>query len=609
MIKLPISKIWRQTNRGDSIGSYDSPVPGNNLGTLVSTFNTDLYSNPGKIRATKMISNTTGLNSYPVGFKLFGTGIGQADRIFTVAGNKVYSASGGYVNSTFTADAISGTPTTTHSEYSDIELYNNSSGTKTVCVTTQDDKLYSLPNFGNWNASATISGGNNGPYMMTTYGGRLYISASGIAKIYSTTDLSTIVSPGSQYAIALDTNFCITFLRGASNRIWIGTTAVTGKGYIFEWDGSSSQTTRSYRMESTGALSCVIKDDIPYVMDANGRLLVYSNGTFKEIARLPINDRLLTNARSLTNNRFIHPNGMSLVNGKINVLINNLVADSGSTISEFCPSGIWEYDENIGFTHKYSLSYTPVGTNTITDFGQNRISAAGAISDLKLTNTNSNANGTLLAGATIYTDASTTTSGIYFNDTQSLGNATYNATQRAGYFVTGKMESQKVTDIWQSIFLKYRKLFSSSDSIVVKYRLTEGEPLVFPTEASITWTSTTTFTTTTNVLGLEGYEVEITQGTGGGICSHITKIDVTGGTYTVTVDTVHTGVTTGTAKARFQNWIKLGSISDTTSYWKNFNFPSSATSTWLQIKVFYLLSGWGEIEELDVQNITSQAIK
>lgn len=51
--------------------------------------------------------------------------------------------------------------------------------------------------------------------------------------------------------------------------------------------------------------------------------------------------------------------------------------------------------------------------------------------------------------------------------------------------------------------------------------------------------------------------MEILQGTGSGACVHITDISENGGTYTVTVDTAVTGVTTGTAKARFQKWIKL----------------------------------------------------
>ncbi len=601
MIILPTQSQWVQRNRSDMFGD------------LLGSFNLDLTKNLGKLRVTKMLQTTsqtsdTDMTAVPVGFKVFNDG--TSTKIWTVAGSYVHSSASAIANAAFISDhgVTSGSPTDCDSTKSDIEIMSVS-GTPTLFVTA-NQKLYKRTT-GAW-SSQSFSG--DGPWPMTNYSGtaRLYFGVAN-GKVFSTADGTTIAS-SSTYTLNLGANYFITFLRASSNRIWVGTVnTYGGKGYIFEWDGTTANPTTSYRMEAQGALACVIKDDLPWVVDSNGRLLQFSNATFSEVARLPIDNKLLLKATNSVNDRFIHPNGMTLVNGKINILINNVIGDSGATINEFCPSGIWEYDDIVynqytglsqgcGLYHKYALSYTPTTTNTITDYGQNRLSVVGALSDMKMVNSADNATGNLIAGAKVFTDASSTNVGIFTNDTfdaTSGVSGKYN-TMGAGYFVTTKQfaidekGNYSVQNAWQNVFSLYRKLITSGSSITIKYRTLDIDPV----EASITWTSTTTFTTPTNLIGYEGYEVEGIQGKGSGFCAHITQVDVTAGLYTVTVDTVFTGVT-GTAKVRVQNWKKISTVSPIPTYDQA---GMGDTSNWTQYKVFMVFSGHDELEKLIIIN-------
>lgn len=583
MIRYPLNKKYSQTNRSDV------------LGNIAWSWNIDPQSRLGKLRAsprTLLLANTavdSDLTDIPVGFKAYAT------KIYTVAGGKVHVAgSADTLNVTFGAVGTSGAPTNQcSSSVSDLEIFND------CLYVTTTGHTYKLSG-STWSDFA-IGAGSSSPKMLTTYADKLYQSDLP-NKIYSITTADTPT-----LALTLGNTIAVTVMRSAANRIWIGTlnrstgSQSYGKGYVYSWDGAAAQPSASYRLEAQGCLAMVIKDDIPWIMDTNGRLMYWSGGNFLEAARLPLDDKYLAGSLNQSNDRWIHPNGMTIVNGKINILINNQLFDGNTphNILEQCPSGVWEFDPNIGLYHKFSVGYTPRASTTVTDYGQNRLSKVGAIADMKLMGADATPNGQLILGANYYTDATTTTSGIFMDDTNDTA-------QKAAYFVTSKFESPNVTDEWVKIWMKYRKFLNSADEIVVKYRSTE----VDPTEMTITWTSTTTFTTTdANMANYAvGDEVEITQGKGSGLCSHITAISLNTGTYTITVDETYTGATSGTAKARLQKWIKAGSITgQTKNYWE---IPlSMGSSTWIQLKICLLFTGKDEFEEFLLVNKANQPAK
>lgn len=590
----PKTKLWNQTNNSDVLGS------------LWTSFNLDLNTNQGKMRVGKRLvlntntSDTANLG-LPVSFRVLGS------KIYALCDTRLFQNGSAYPSSgVFTA--VASTPTNFDKNYSDMEVFNRS-----LYITQGASTTVSTYDGSSW---SSFSAGSNTSQvrLLTAYGARLYMT-DGTNKIISW-DTSNLVQTTGQWTLDFSAggdSQIITWMRSSANRIWIGTVnTLGGKGYIYSWDGSSSQATSSYRLEASGALACVIKDDVPYVIDSNGSLLKWNGGNFQKLTEFYRQNNVLFNSiLSRDTNRFIHPNGMTIVNGKVNILINGSNGNNGNTLEETIPSGVWEFDETIqslgivgrGLTHKGSAGLSHSG-DSITDYGQNRISRAGALTELNMQNTASTRNGTFLCGATYFTDATTTTNGIFYDDSN-------DTLQKAGYFITTKIYSSDITNTWQSLYAKFRRLGSATDKIIVKYRTQENDP----TEMTITWStvgaSTTTLTTTdTNIANYAiGDEIEVTQGSGGGRCAHIVSISApSGGTYTVVIDEVFTGVT-GTAKARFNQWIKMGSVINQTDNYLNYQFKMAITSTWIQIKFFMILTGKKDLDELQIQAIPSQNAK
>lgn len=587
--RLPPNGQWTQQNIGDVRGS------------LWSSFNLDLTVKKGDTKITRLIhSQSTSADlanlGTPIGFVRIDTGGGiQNAPFWTVAGARVFSTSVPFASGAFSQDATSGSPTTCSSAFSDIALFNGS-----MYVTTTSNAVYKY-NTGTW-SNFTAGAADSNVHMLCSYANRMYMSRA-VSAIVSWNTSDTVATSG-QYTLTLPNanENVITFMRAASDRIWIGTMNIYGgQGHIYSWDGSSGNPVR-YNLNSTGVAAGIVKDDVLYAVDNNGRLIAFNGGTFVEIARLPNYNRFaFTGTTSASNDRWMHPNGMAIVEDKILMLVNTVQSANGSPTEEMCPSGIWEYDKDIGLYHKYSFSYLDRVVESITDYGQSRISVAGGLGYAKNSSTSSGSNGILLAGCRYYTNASSTQYAIFTDD----NNDNY---LKAGYLVTTKLPAQGIVDAWQALALKYNNLYSASDKIVIKYRMMDDAPV----EATITWVNTTSFTTTTDISAYwtsgTGYEVEIVQGTGAGMCSHITNIVNNAGTYTVTLDETHTGVTTGTAIARFQKWVKIDAASGTTQTMDWFGLSTTASSSWIQLKVWMLMYGRDELREINLQSTVSKPL-
>mgnify|MGYP006921306336 CR=1 FL=1 len=529
---------YLQTNRSDDLGS------------LWSTMNLDFQSNLGTMRvAPRLKKNTNSIDQanlgIPVAFKFFSS-------FHAICGTRIF-VGGDSANDVFTPDTAASTQTT-YSALSDLQMFNG------ILFSTTSNEIWSLDSAGGtWTRRGGAASLGNSSHMMAYFKkfNRLYVIGDA-TNIYSLNTAYTLVTSG-DYALNLNSpnqqevSIC---MKATSDSIWIGTGTYlnqTGRGKIYQWDGISAQVTNEYILNANACMAIIINNDIPYAIDSNGTLLKFTGSSFQEIGRLPNNN--LVNQNYVANTSFIHPNGLlTTKNGTILALVRNTNNDSTTTIQENLPSGIWEWSEDFGFTHKHSASYNPVASSTIIDYGQNRVALTGALANGD-TISDPSGTGTILAGINYYTDATTVVAGIMVDDSA-------NTIQKKGYFVTTWFNSQQIEDKWARLWIVYRRFLASNDSIVLKYRLYEEEPI----EATITWTSTTTFTTTTDVTaygptatgfnGTIGGEVEITRGTGGASCAHITNVVNNAGTYTVTLDTTITGAT-GTATARFQKWIKL----------------------------------------------------
>lgn len=611
-INLPINKKWVQTNAGDTmhLSRYNPWYQGQN--TLAATNNIDFQTNYGRTRTSKMLMTTTSatdstIAGVPVGFKYFRYD-SSTIQIFTVAGDYVYYNDGHTEDYFAQFTTATSYPTNCSSAYSDLAVYND-----TLYVTTASQAIYYITELASaWSTFSLTSSDADNPHLMTSYAGRIYCTILGNQITSWTTAANTPSTSGSQYYITLlDSTFQIKWIKAGADKIWIGVGSVGNeaqeRGFIYSWDGISSEATTVYRLNAFVPMSCVIKDDVPYVMDSNGRLLMYNGGTFTEIGRLPIADKMPYNTTAQANDqRYIHPNGMTLNNGRINVLVKNTFYEYGSPTPEFCPSGVWEYDDLIGLYHRYSPSYTTPGdsTSNMIDYSQFNVSGVGGLEVMKTyDNTSTSENGSFLAGITAYTSASTlgTQYGVFIDETASTsfqegGNAT--ATRKSGYIVTAKIDSQNVTDKWQNLYPKYKQLIDSGDRIVCKYRTTQA----IPTILFATWTSGTTFTTTdTNMANYAvGDEIEVMAGINGGQLAHITAISDSSGTYTVMIDETAPS-TSGYSNIRLQHWIKIGNdITDLVSQFQKFSINKDAT--WIQFKIWFNWTGNCELDSLVVSN-------
>lgn len=593
---------------------YTQPNTSDVLGDIFISKNLDLTDNLGKLRIGKRLilngsSTDAGLNialgDCPVAIKEFNTSSGNV--IISTQNGRFVQTSTDYPAGTVVAFP-GASPVDGSSNNSDLCIY------KGDLYYTGDTGLYKL-GFGTTNWGSDLSGGNtlasSNTHMMEQYNGKLYITDLG--NKVSTWDGSAFVA--GVLTITAATNNVITSIRASSNRVWITTVSTIngagGRGYVYEWDGTSATPTKEHKLDSAGAIAMVIKDDIPYVMDVYGKLLSWNGGTFKEVARLNRRlNRLFYNSNGIANNRYIHPNGMHMVNGRINIVIDGRHYDSTGTIEETIPSGVWEYDETIGLYHKHSFGLSHAA-DTIIDYGSNRISRAGAITEVNYPDNSSNRNGTFMAGCDFYSDATTIAHGIFYDDSN-------DTLQKAGYMVTKKIEATDgsiynfptIESGWDSLFTLYKKLGTATDKIIPKYRTSVSDSV----EAPINWLDGYNFQVANsavnianyyNVLGNNG-EVEIMQGIGAGMCTHITNAVLNGGNWTVTVDEKFIGVT-GTSQARFQNWTKISEIIP-----NNMNYNSDTfgfKSQWVQLKIFMLFTSRDEIERLLISNSNATPVK
>ncbi len=477
-----------------------------------------------------------------------------------------------------------------------------------------ENSLWSTDNTQYWTKRDSVSAGEGQALLYFPKRNQLYYfdSSSGV----SSTDINDAI-----YNSPTTEPNCITISTGTygenvgmvctSNYIYIYTflpdnsASSSGTGYILEWDGVSDQFNNIYVIQSSGILAMTVYEDIPYAIDGFGRVLRYTGSSFTEVARLPVQTLLPFNS-SVSGDpgeRFIHRNGM--VPTKNNTLLLNINAISqrgGYPLYENFQSGVWEVDlSNGNCTHKTSYTYQDDDNSTITDFGQQSLYSVGAIV-LNTLNDTGDENCQFACGATVYTDATATQSAIYRDAPMMEYGQTSVQGQKRGYFTTTWFESDEVEDKWSRLWTVYKRFATSTDKIIAKYRLYEEDPVY----ATITWVNTTSFTTTTDITayaqtatgfnGTVGGEVEIVQGTGSGACVHITNVVNNAGTYTVTIDNAVTGVTTGTAKARFQKWIKLNP--EITGQVKSYGqMAILANNTRIQIKLVMEWTGDGEFHK------------
>lgn len=436
-----------------------------------------------------------------------------------------------------------------------------------------------------------------GAKILESFGDRLYVSEDD--KVYSFDNSATPVlstSGSNTLDLGLGDNYAITMLESSGDFLWIGVQSLEGSsGFIYQWDGANENTpSNKFKLDSAGVMAGIVRtnENTPTIIDVEGKIMKFNGAGFEEVTQLPLERNIMNSTLDDDNSRAIHPNGMIEFEGKILMLINTELIDE--TLTKRCPAGVWEYSENNGLYHKYSLSYSAVGdtgTTNISDYGQVKIGTPGALfATIPARGSNSD-QPKLLIGSGYHKDGSSTESfGIWVNDEA-------RATQELGYIVTPQLFAGGIHDAWQELYVRYKDFVNGDDKIIVKTRTRDIEPI----KADINWIDTKTFTTTDDISAVqEGWEVEIVQGKGGAYSRHVKEINASSSTYEVVLDE-EIDVATGSAKARLTNWEKQGEItSGLEEQWQS--MPIDDDDVWLQVKLVFIGTGDNEFYDMTVLN-------
>lgn len=579
----PESRFWKQSNNGET--PWDANV--------VGTFNADTTTRPGKISLAsrlKQVWNTTDNANLSTVFSFL-----FYDEEYWGFSRRTYrtDTSKGYSPLYWRQDTSTDAPSPSD-PLSDAVVFDNGI---VVSLSTSLSRYVT-----SWTPSwQSISLTNNVAHPLETI-----TIGSPVLCIGNNNVLATVTGSGTYtYTAArltLDTSQRIKWIRAGTSQAYIGThpRRTAGKGMVYIWDGGATQPTRSIELNSRGAISAVVHNDILYIVTAEGEIQRLDGSGFTTVAKFPVANSPYNpqdfDSQQL-NNTFIHQRGSAVRKGKILFNIKGGAHREGGVYIPHNHSGIWEYDLMTGsLTHKHSFMTTKTGTS---DFGQvfapdDTRDYAGALM------TGLDCDGTLLASNGYATTSATsvnTATAIYIDDFK-------NTIAGCARVVFPQAFTKAIAGFHNNIIVKYQPMKAATNEIVVKYRTTEKASVV----ADVTWASATQFTTTTDIsTAVEGEEVFVLQANGAGDSAQIVSISETGGTYTVTLSRSIIGVSpSGTGKVVIQNWKELERFNDMLSSTRTITAPTDA-GAWLQVMVE--LRGTGDspiFEEIEIKENKAQ---
>ena len=555
--KIPSERGVRQLNFNDTAGE------------IWSSFNVDMFTNPGKIRLArpmKEVMDNTDLSSNSVlGMAVHGGGLPD---MYVLTNADLYKDS----SSPWTSFSVDDTTPTSEDSMTifDTQLVI-AGGTE---IDAYDGTTYTTDWWGSRGCTALD---NNYEHIMEVI--RIGSETLAVTDGPGVKAYTGSISSGSSGStdLDLDSDFVATCIKATVRKVFIGTyTETAEQAYVYEWDGASLNYTQAFPVGDTAVLAMEIVDNAPIIITGRGKIKIFNGAGFTTVAQFPfasdlnfIEDVEVGDISPSGINRPIHPQGLHVEGntlfiyaGFVKNIINQPPAD------ERTPAGIWALDLNT-----YSLTHlmSPGKRQML-----NRVSPLFYVND---------DGGRFFVGAEIRDAASGATPQTYWSEDLD------DATDNCGYIVTTEIESNSVQDVFEEVIVK--ALLGTDDEIYVKYRTT-NDPEYPITITNGSWTGTTTFTSTDANLATvktrfdantDGFydEVEILNESGTGSLVHITNITESVGTYTITVDEA-IGTNTEDLSARFDNWKKVPKTY-TQSDGEYCRFGIGATGTWIQLKI------------------------
>ena len=592
---------------------WTGPYLGDYYGVLWKTSGVDLDKREGKImlsRRMQRIQDTGEVTGDAVYSAFIRTDADCTDRYWGLRLNeglaKTDSSATPLPSDSWDTDAIASSPATPRDFTVGFNDSRNDSGRNKLWVTKDSGDIAVLNDSGDntWTASWWITK-HSQTAMDTTVLFRpidyfpfrkITVVASGnlIHTISRPSDTVNDTLTNSRLTIPKDLNAHHIF--HTNNREWILTHNKNGgEAKIVEWDGSTSSYNDIHNVYGMAALSGVDYYGTPIVLNDRGKFLEFTGGGFTPMIR---------NGQEIS---FPLPEGASLISGKDTSMVVSVVpkgmsvgedglihinVKEGTVAGDRFEAGIWCLNPINGRLY----NKTNLGRwGDSTDYGHKNISRAGGLAWIPSSVSSRN----LLAGGIINVSVGgTAQTGIWLQEAET------STTFTRGYFITQFIPASEIQDQYDSIWVLFKRFMTTGSQVILKARGTRGLYLANrrPLSATITWTSTTTFTLTLaagdDSLAV-GDEVEVLNGVNAGYLAHITTISgAHAAIQTITIDeTITTG--SSTSIARFERWKKLGVISNTSKYEDNLSVP--ITSSFLQIK--------GEIRGLaNEQEISSMVL-
>lgn len=584
---------------------WTGPYLGNYYGTLWKTFNVDLDRSDGKImlsrrmeRIEDTISDFTGNNAYMAFLR---TNADCTDRYWGLrnveglAKTDVASPENATLPSdSWDTDAIASTPQTPRDFTIGGNDSRNDSGRNKLFVTTDSGDIAVLNDTGNnaWTASWWITKQAQPALTQNVLTRPIdYFPFNDITLIGSGNMIHTVPAPSSDTVndtvaynrITLPKDLNARHIFHTSNREWILTDhKYGGQGKIVEWDGSSERYNNIHEAYGVSALSGVDYYGTPIVLNDRGVFLEFSGASFQPMVRsnqqiaFPISSGgSLISGSDTSIVVSVAPRGMTVGEDGL-IYINVDAMPAGVLKNERFTGGIWCLNPMTGqLYNKYALGRW----GDSVDYGHQWINTAGGIKWIPTGLTSRN----LLVGGIINTTATAgAQTGIWLLESETT------LTPTKGYFITQFIPSSEIQDQWDTIWVKFKRFMTTGSQIIVKARSTRSLTLSNrrPLLATITWTSTTTFTlnlTAADDALAVGDEVEVMNGVNAGILAHITTISGNhSALQTITIDeTVATG--SSTSIGRFERWKKCGVLTNTSKYEDVLNI--SLNGSFVQLKV------------------------
>jgi len=566
--KAPADGIFKQNNKADSYGDLWATF-GINLSDVYGKLKTSVKLAPTLSEAKTDNDDVVSFSIYKGNIYAFATG----QRLMYIESYRNPRISGSWVSS---SGAVSPGAET------DSVVYNNQLlvSTSTNVAMSTDGTSYDT----DWWTTISIGGGvgnaleNNFPHIMevSLLGEEtLFVTDKNLVRyVNATSGHKTVTLPAHLVACSITTDAFAT---------WVGTYTDSGDAYVYEIYvgevlGSTPIARRSYRIKGATAILSMetTEDGVPYLVTDKGKIHTFNGRAFVPVAEFPFANKGVTLAglglgdiNPINIERAIHPRGMR-ADGKslfININTNNqLIVDLAANpldnddifenvvVNERSPSGVWEYN-----TETKVLNHLAPLSNATTNNGYHRQQTSGPI---LMTN---NQYTRFLTAGRVQSDRTD----VYAE------NPTLTP---SGYFITPEIQAETVQEAFEKLVL--HKDVLNDETISIKYRTSNRTGI--PKYAPVNWTSATSFVVPSDISATieKGDLVEVIDGYGAGTMGHITEIQSSLTTTTITLDAA-IGSNGEAGSIRVANF-KQFNTTDFSSYNSG---GSDEVGTWIQFMV------------------------